>query len=621
MFNYIKKYFSVLHAWLQKRKYFNQLVFAMSNIYSKQCIIWLGSKKIIIFDHLGNVLESQTLDTNHANGDEVDVVNKATVKELQSILHDLCKKFCKYKFIILIDNNYKIDEHVMLCVKTFGKSRALEQFVRNKFKKDDIFAYYAYKTEAKGAAQHNDTLEDSKGQGSITQKHNPYEKEIIDEVKILTLSTSIDEEEKKADEAINGVNGYSGSNLLCVLKILETNAIIPEGIYFLPLELASIIEICSKKHKPLRVKTTQCFIIFITATSVSGIKILILCDKKIIFTKDLGNEQYELQTKSKEYIYGLIENEITSCLIDYKNYISSNNMRVKIVTLLDKELEDLLFSPSSFISSNNFETASFLNDIYDVQKDQNFDETKVASKYFDKEIVRLVVKHKKYIAKNQDINSLLKLSHANKILFNILNIFVLFVLYLCFETWFGFKNQELKLLDINSKYMQLIKKYSKFEYNRGDIVNAIELADFYNIDSMLSKYIDIPFDLMMQIIAVSSSKLVEVQNISWVLNDIGKLDFEINIEVKIIFPENTNQARAKGYMQHRDLDERFLQKRDIATNEYLQKLQTNAPNYIIKYKYEELSNINIGDILSAKLLINMKPISNVNYGQMNINSK
>lgn len=345
------------------------------------------------------------------------------------------------------------------------------------------------------------------------------------------------------------------------------------GIYFLPLELNTIIDNLLKKTKNSRYINS--FNIFVSLTNASSLIIAAKHNQNLISMMSVPCPP----DKDATYIQGMIEQAVNDLLISLKNYMEHSKLEICLIFLIDKNLQ-ILLQQSSF---SGYKTIYISNQEVLAQSDN----------FSDPIITWLFAKQKKFPAFNETIKSITHLKKINLIIFKplllVITILIIAILNIRIQT---FRNQQ-KNMKINKQYYQIAGEYRKIKQHYPAVGNVTNLVDFYNIESMLQDNSILPFDIITQLLSKLPPNL-HIDKIKWRVKDqeyiiMHNPQAKIELYAKLIVSNiSIDEAIANLHEQMTKFKESFT----ILSIEHIEQLN----NIII------LSNLNT-KIVPVKLIL------------------
>ncbi|NRB10690.1 MAG: hypothetical protein HRU35_03640 [Rickettsiaceae bacterium] len=444
------------------------------------------------------------------------------------------KKYKKFYISFLIDSSESNSRHeVMPLLHSIIKVNPVEKYINNHLTKGDLVAYDVYNILHENEQESWETI--------ITSTPN------IPPLSLLLRHTIL--------------NSFKFS-----------------GVYFLALEFQEIVDYILNKSNNLDAANN--LQIFVTILKSSDIKIVVKHKNDIMDESSIDFPQ----DKSDSYIQGTIEQIISDKLLIFANYIERLKLKVSIITLLDDDLKNLLqlttFDKHQIISLS-------CNDIF-------YNTIKNDGKYFDNVIMDIFTKHKTYLAFNDTLRSITKLTMINSIVFKPfigLITILLFVLA-------SFKYQDIltqsETTILNKKYFQLSKEYQRIKKKYPDIDNINNLVDLYRFELLLEQPIKTPYNDLLSLVGLKHEN-INIEKINWQLIDKERIisgDERIKIVIDLVFRSNSSNVN---------------QGIEIL-NQYVNHVKTLFHNYNTNYILDSTNIVQISKKIkiSAKIVLTRK---------------
>ncbi|MCC8417561.1 MAG: hypothetical protein LN588_03505 [Rickettsia endosymbiont of Bryobia graminum] len=353
-----------------------------------------------------------------------------------NLYNDFFQKFKKFYVFLLLNNSECVLRHELIPVlHSIVKTNPVGKFIEEYFPKDNIVGYNIYNINTT-PSETWDTL-------IVSSDYTPYLSKLID---FIVLNSGLQ---------------FS-------------------GIYFLALELRIIIDkIINKANEGV---FSEHFQIFVCILKGSGINLVIKYKNNIITI-----QRFDYPTdKSDLYIQGMIEQEVSDYLINYKNYIENLNLKVCIIIIADDNFK--LLAEHSQFGEHKLICKSFNQILGKTLQDTD--------KFADSLIIKLFNEQKTHSAYNKNLKTISSLNIFNSLVFKPLNIIIItLIITACIIKVKTLENQH-KLTILHSHYSSAEQEYYEVKQRYPYIHKATNLADLYIFESLLQIPISIPFDLL-----------------------------------------------------------------------------------------------------------------------------
>ncbi|WP_316353299.1 hypothetical protein [Candidatus Trichorickettsia mobilis] len=487
-----------------------------NTFYRKTVIILVGNKGIF----LGAINSNKIIDHKF--------ILTGMQEEPEEYINFL-QKFKGYYIFFLLDNNECALHHELVPVfQSIVKANPVEEFIKEHFSEEDIVAYNIYSITTKTSENWAVVL--------ASQTYQPP--------------------------------------LSKILSYILENSLKFGGIYFLNLELKTIID------RILQITSnTDCnnnLQIFVSILNASSIKCVVKHHGNIISVKSVDYPA----DKSWEYVQGIIEHEVSDCLILYKKYINSNELNACVIFLVNKELQ-LLLQQSVF---NAYRIVCLTEQ--DIFKNSVGD-----TLLLDSVIVKLFAERKSFLGLNSKIRAVIQLDLVNKWLFKpfIAGVIILILLLMGIKMETQLNQKQMTVL--NDKYHKIAWEYRTIKQKYPDIKDVTNLADLYSFDKLLKIPVLTPFDLLKQLLNDLSDSKVHLNKISWQLNDYDN----------IISPKQS--MRVEISMKFINNDSSIIESLS-AFNEYMSNLRKRFSGFDISYtrSTDKITNL-FGNIVMPVTII------------------
>jgi len=355
------------------------------------------------------------------------------------------------------------------------------------------------------------------------------------------------------------------------------------GVYHLQLEIFDIINsiLVKTNNKPSQNLLQICFVV----TQAFGIFLFIKNDNHIIYTKRV---EY-LEGYSNEYLEGLIENEASNILIDFKSYIKNNNMNIGLV----------LIAPDSFL--NNLQKIEIpLDSLINLPFSRLYSEFSQCAGYqfnfADNLISSLFASKQNYPAVNKEISSIKKLTEIYKIIFTPIKIFIAILLFKISLSSYNIIVDNSEIINLNKQTLQLINEYNRLKSQYKDQKNFNKILDYYALNNIISSQkIETPHKIFETIINNPNSKNATILNIEW---NLSKQSYIQNNGQNCIIEMKYNMSDTSP--------SKFFNSLEC----YIKHLKDNLKNYNIEYKINKQKLLKISNLSSIYVTIKLNNLNN-----------
>ncbi|XVN42639.1 MAG: hypothetical protein RCG15_08695 [Candidatus Rickettsia vulgarisii] len=377
-----------------------------------------------------------------------------------NLYNDFFQRFKKFYVFLLLNNSECTLRHEIIPVlHSIVKTNPVGKFIEEYFPKDNIVGYSIYNINTK-SSETWDTL-------IVSSDYTPYLSKLID-------------------------------------YIVVDSELQFSGIYFLALELKTIIDkIITKANEGIY---TEYFQVFVCILKGSGINLTIKHKNNII---EIQRFDYPAD-KSELYIQGIIEQEVSDCLINYKNNIENLNLKVCIIIIAEENFKLL-------VEHSRFGEHKLICKSYNQLLGKTFNE---GDKFADPLIIKLFNEQKAHSAYNKNLKLISKLNIFNSLVFKPLNIIIIFLIVTACITKIKTLENCKKLTTLHSHYSSAEQEYYNVKQRYPYIQNTINLADLYIFESLLQTPTSIPFDLLEKFVKELPPSLF-LEGIKW-----GRLDID-----------------------------------------------------------------------------------------------
>jgi len=361
-------------------------------------------------------------------------------------------KFKKFSVFFLLDNSdCKVRHDILPVLQTIVKTDPVEKFVQEYFDKYDIVAYYIYNV--------------------ITQPNESWH--------ALIVSTSFKPPLSKLIE-------YTLTS-----KLLKFG-----GVYFLALEFKVIIDRIIKNIE--NNKYANHLQILVLNLKENGIKLVVKHQSNIISVQTI---EYP-EDKSEEYIQGVIEQAVADCLIYLKSYLNNFKLEVCIIFAVENSLAKLLeqsrFDNHQVIcSSNNKALDAFAQ-----------------SPFSDEIILKLFTKSKNFLATNDYLKIIARISFSNSLIFKPLIAIIVVLTVVATVTKIRTLQNYRQLRAITEQNYDIKQQYYSLKQQYPYINNAANLVDLYTLEVLLRIPVPPPFDILEKFILTLDQKF-DIDEINW----------------------------------------------------------------------------------------------------------
>lgn len=425
-----------------------------------------------------------------------------------NLYNNFFSKFKKFYVFVLLNNSECALRHELIPVlHSIVKINPVRKFIEEYFPGDNIVGYNIYNINTK-PSETWDTL-------IVSSDYTPYLNKLIDYI------------------VVNSGLQFS-------------------SVYFLALELKTIIDkIIIKANEGVY---NEHFQVFVYILKGSGINLVVKHRNNII-----AIQRFDFPAdKSELYIQGIIEQEISDCLIRYKNYIENLNLKVCIIIIADENFKLLL-------EHSQFGERKLICKSYNQLIEKNFKEE---DKFADSLIIKLFNENKNHSAYNKNLKLISKLNIFNSLVFRPLNIVLIsLIIIACIIKIKTLENYR-KLEILRSHYSSAEQEYYEVKQKYPYIQNATNLADLYIFESLLQIPISIPFDLLEKFVRELPSNLL-LEGMKW-----GRLDIDntllspnpytkTEISLKFIIENTTIEDAMKILTQQINDSAKIFASRDI----------------------------------------------------------
>lgn len=290
-----------------------------------------------------------------------------------------------------------------------------------------------------------------------------------------------------------------------LLDYIFLNSLRYKATYFLSLALPQMAIYAlnnSKDNYSAFSKEDHGFIVMIAITRASAIIISFTHRNKLLreFSVRCPDDQSDI------YIQGLIEHLVSTKLLEFKDYIKSNNLQISMI-----------FIGNSSIAKNMNDTSYgrykiYVLDIEDGNKNaRNLD-------FCDSKIIELFNKNKRHAAFNKYLKSITKMQIANMLLFKPMVIFIFSLVAFLIMLQQNINNVHNAIYELNTQYQIIDEEYKKIKEEYPNIKNISKLANFYKTESKLRKKFPEPIQDIKKILSVNAND-INVEYLSWQLLD------------------------------------------------------------------------------------------------------
>jgi hypothetical protein len=435
-------------------------------------------------------------------------------------------KFKKFNISLLLNGSEcELHHELVPILGSIVKSKPVKNFIQENFAKDDIVAHYVYDVQTSPSEVWNTLIAST-----------PYKPNLGKLVEYLLSNKS-----KKF-----------------------------KGIYFLALEFRVIIDKIIEDTEDG--KYTEYLQIFICVLAIEGIKLIVKHRGNIIAIRRFD---YPLD-KSELYIQGVLEQEVSDCLIASRIYIDNLNLKVCIIFVVDDNLKSLLekssFNQHQIIykSSNSLLDDRSISQLLYAQGSEEGGQSKPIeqkvtsptanslanlpvevdfsnisnkkhpnSRFSDYLIIKLFNAQKSFSASNEYLESIHKINLISSLIFKPL--IALMIILICGAAIIKIKTLEnyKKLAILYSQYLSTEQDYYNSKQQYPYIQNATNLADLYVFEALLQVPTPTPFDLFEKLLTNLSSNF-HLEWINWQMVNLDKIllssgqSIEIAILLKFI---------------------------------------------------------------------------------------
>ena len=387
------------------------------------------------------------------------------------------KNYKKFQVVVLLDTpECELRHEFMPVLQSIIKSNPIEKFIQDNYKPEDIIAYNV----------HN--IETSHVNGEVW-------------------------------ETVMASSPYAiPTNQL--LEFVIYNSFEFNGIYFLSLEFETIINaILAEKHNT---KFQNDFQIFATITETSGIRIAIKYKKHVLDEVTISFPS----DKSDLYIAGTIEQAISDKILKYKTYVTSLELKICLIFIGDKVLCEIFEKIPSFQIYNiiTYVTVPLVAEGYS----QHFQDAK---------LLELFIKNKKYLASNQLLRSITKLTTVNSVMFKPLFLIIIGIIVFLISLKYHSLRVQQETLELNNKYYSLSEKSRNIKKRYPEVENISNLTNFYNLQTLLSIKLPTPFESIKKLFSLNSPD-IKIINVNWAIEEINFTDKKTLLSVDILYTSN-----------------------------------------------------------------------------------
>lgn len=351
-----------------------------------------------------------------------------------------------------------------------------------------------------------------------------------------------------------------------------------EGVYFLNLEFQAIIDRILVNHA----ECTDKMQIFASIVDTAGIKIIAKHSKDIRMIRTIAYPS----DKSDAYVQGIVEQEISDCLISLKTYISKLDSGEVYIVFLANNIMLNLFEQSNF---ENCKKIYFNHD--------QILTSPALEKFSDQALTQIFAESKSYSAFNNNIKSIKQLSSLSALIFQpfyvVIVIMVIIIASFKFEdmlTQHKIHAKNEQYYNLTSKYRNVIQNYTLTYY---DLLSAVILYKFNNI---LKVPIPTPFDILDKTFTALPNN-INIKQITWRLDDLVDKAEDISMQTNIKF----------NYLHKYDALNTAL----TDLNEYITKTNTLFNGYTVQYIKSH--DDKIIQIRNQNVIIPVEYIINYNY--------
>lgn len=337
-----------------------------------------------------------------------------------------------------------------------------------------------------------------------------------------------------------------------ILNYIMENSMKFGGVYFLSLEFISIIDKVLEKTNNNDAK--DCLQIFVSITECSFIKFVVKHNKNILSIK---SSQYPFD-RTDLYVQGIIEQEVSDCLISFKNYISSLELKVCIILLISQNLKTLM-------QSSKFGDHKI---IFALDKDLLKPLDNSDSKFSDASISQIFAENKNFLALNYSIKSITQLNLINFIMFKPLMIVIAALVIFLTNNQFKIIQNQQNTIAIDQQYYKISAEYRNLKERYPEIKNLTNLADLYSLEALLKVPITKPFEMLENTLGFQNPDL-HLDKISWELyepDNLAKSNQKVKIDISL-----------------RVIIEKTLKKPHNTLLQYIKHLQNSFTNFNVNY--------------------------------------
>lgn len=340
------------------------------------------------------------------------------------------------------------------------------------------------------------------------------------------------------------------------------------GVYFFSLNAPVMVENIVKTLSLGKAKHP--LYIFITVTSVSKIRVLILANDNVMHSETIDYPE----DKSEAYIQGIIEQAVTDSLISLKNHMHHKKVEPILMILVNDSLKNLLLD------------SKFAVDKTIILSEQDF-KIKSPKKHLKTELTNHIIsyflnKKTHYHASNEIIGEYLRLKGLNKFLsvpWYIL-ISTLFFILISIEI----KNliEENHANDINTKFYSLSQNYRTSRSNYPDIDNLEDVVSLYYAEQELDVTQKLPFDTIKMLLSSISS------------------NFTLNTLYWEYYDQKAYLISKVRYQIHRSSD---VEDGIAKLNSDIEALKLKMPDKNISFSYERNEILNSNNVVTIHVTL------------------
>lgn len=510
-----------MHMWLLNKKHKTSSSFTnlLSNIFAySQIVILIGRYGI----STGVIKSNSVIEYSfipYLKDNELDL----------NTLNSFLEKHKYLRVYLLIDSpQTQVTTERLPVVSNFGRKNVAENYIADELPKENISAY----------------------------KVIGFDKEPVETWHVVVATNPF---EGAVKEVINFVIGKD-------MKV--------GGIYFLSLEMMPIFEKVAKSYiNEENIYTEKASIkIYAIATESLGVKIFAtLYDEPII------NRSVEYPYgKSKEYLQGVIENEVSEALTELKHPINDGGHRVKVIVVGDNQVANLL------------KAADFHTDWAQIVSIENLKrENEKLNEFADFILMRLFAKNKKFEAGNQNTRYLGNLVWTSALGFIPLDITA--VLLMAYNIYL-FADTKLiwnKIYETNNIYFSHVAEYRELKKNFPEIKEINAVADLLALQDIINSSSPKPYKLAKALFENLPNSF-KVEKLTWELAPAKGVSFSkyVNIALDLSLTKGASKADLASWVEdikHLDLGV-VISFTELPSNDYLHSLDSNPILYRLNIK-------------------------------------